>query len=155
MKNRLILLLLAFSIYSCKQNEVDYDNNQSESNNNTQSDDNAPTIDANNVRLPDEDQIKNDLLGKSISGWTFKKLDEFDLVDILNSKIVNNNTLELTVDLDLTDYFTHDDWDGEVIISYELKNDNQWHYLDISGDLENNNKDDETPRLTRNIEDPN
>ena len=154
MKNKLILLLLVFSIYSCKQNGGDYDNNQSESTNNSQSDNNAPTIDANDVTLPDEDQIKNDLLGKSISGWTFKKLDEFDLVDILNSKIVNNNTLELTVDLDLTDYFTHDDWDGEVIISYELKNDNQWHYQDISGNLENNNKDDETPRLTRNIEDP-
>lgn len=154
MNYKLTLLLLAFLIYSCKQNEEDYNNNQSESINNSQSGNNVPTIDADDIRLPDENQIKNDLLGKSISGWSFKKLDEFDLVDILNSKIVNNNTLELTVDLDLTDYFTHDDWDGEVIISYELKNDNQWHYLNISGTLENNNKDDETPRLTRNIEDP-
>lgn len=67
MKNKLTLLLLAFLIFSCKQNEKEYNNNQNESINNNQSKNNdLPTINPRNITFPDKNQIMNDLLGKSV-----------------------------------------------------------------------------------------
>ena len=145
---------MSFIIYSCK-NEIK-ENNQTDSNNNNQSKNTEATnIDASKVKYPEKEQIMNDLLGKSVNDWTFKKLDEFDGVDIINTRIINTNILELTIDLDLTDYFKHDNWDGQVIINYELLKDNQWHFVNVSGNLINNDKDNKTPRITRTIGDQN
>lgn len=151
MKYKLILLLfLTFSFYSCKQNAND--NSQIESINSSQTESNeSSNFEASNIKVPDEYQIKNDLLGSTLGDWSFKKLEEFESVDIVESQILNNNTLQLRLELDLTDYYTHDNWDGEVTLSYGLQNDNQWHLQNVSGTLDNLDTDKATPRITRTI----
>lgn len=149
-KYKLILLIITFSFYSCKQNGNN--NNQSESIDNSQIENNEITnIDASNIKVPDENQIKNDLLGSTLGDWSFKKLEEFESVDIVESQILNNNTLQLRLELDLTDYYTHDNWDGEVTLSYGLQNDNQWHFQNVTGTLDNLDANNTTPRITRTI----
>jgi hypothetical protein len=151
-KYKLILLIITFSFYSCKQNENDYHNNQSESTNNSQNESNeSSNFDASNIKVPDENQIKNDLLGNTLGDWSFKKLEEFESVDIVESQILNNNTLQLRLELDLTDYYTHDNWDGEVTLSYGLQNDSQWHFQNVTGTLDNLDANNTTPRITRTI----
>lgn len=150
MKYKLMLLLLTFSFYSCKQNETN--NRQTESIDNSKSENNEITnIDASNIKVPDVNQIKNDLLGNTLGDWSFKKLEEFESVDIVESQILNNNTLQLRLELDLTDYYTHDNWDGEVTLSYGLQNDNQWHFQNVTGTLDNLDANNRTPRITRTI----
>lgn len=151
MKYKLILLLLlTFSFYSCKQNENN--NSQTESINNSQTENNeSSNFDASNIKVPDENQIKNDLLGNTLGEWSFKKLEEFESVDIIESQILKNNTLQLRLELDLTDYYTHDNWDGEVTLSYGLQNDDQWHFQNVTGTLDNLDANNTTPRTTRTI----
>ena len=59
--------------------------------------------------------------------------------------------MQLRLELDLTDYYTHDNWDGEVILSYGLQNDNQWHFQNVTGTLDNLDANNTTPRITRTI----
>ena len=109
-------------------------------------------IDANQIKIPSIEQIKKDLLYSKLGSWTFAKLEEFESVEIDGQQILNNNVLQLEVDLELKDYKTGEPYDGGVIVSYGLKSDNRWHFIQVTGTIEKLfPKGDKTPRITRTI----
>ncbi len=94
-------------------------------------------VEAESVVKPSVDEIKNDLLNNKVDTWTFDKLEEFDSVEIVNSKILDDLNIEFEVSMKLTDYITHEPYKGNIILSYTRSNKdiNYWIFNSVSGDI--------------------
>ena len=149
-----IVLFIMYSISYCQNKEdsprltgtiYHYQEEKSSSTSNN--------INANQIKIPSIEQIKKDLLYSKLGSWTFAKLEEFESVEIDGQQILNNNVLQLELDLELNDYQTGEPYDGVgVIVSYGLKSDNHWHFIQVTGTIEKLfPKGDKTPRITRTI----
>lgn len=149
-----IVLFIMYSISYCQNKEdsprltgtiYHYQEEKSSSTSNN--------INANQIKIPSIEEIKKDLLYSKLGSWTFAKLEEFESVEIDGQQILNSNVLQLELDLELNDYQTGEPYDGVgVIVSYGLKSDNRWHFIQVTGTIEKLfPKGDKTPRITRTI----
>ena len=96
------------------------------------SDDSIPVE---SVEKPSIEKIENDLLGNKIDTWTFDKLEEFNSVNITNSKILDDLNLEIEVSLDLTGYGSGNKFKGNIVVSYSrmANNSSSWEFKEVNG----------------------
>ena len=96
----------------------------------------VPSVDA-PIQVPNSEEIKNDLLNHKVGDWTFSKLEEFNNVSILNTKIVDDLNLEMEVDLGLVDYKTGILYKGIVTVKYNRSSINQtkWNLKAVDGKI--------------------
>ena len=116
-------------------------------------------IEAESIIKPNEDQIKNDILNSKVGSWTFAKLEEFNNVAIVNSRVVDELNLDLEVTLDMSDYKTGKPYQGNVTVSYSRfgKNEDYWVFNDVSGTVskvitEAENSQDVSPEINNQEE---
>ena len=86
-------------------------------------------IDTIKYSVPDVEKIKGDLIGKSIPGWTFEFLREFE-----NAQIVSQNEsgdrIEFHIKLRLKDFKEDDEYDCQVMVIY-LKEEQGWFLSEV------------------------
>jgi hypothetical protein len=80
---------------------------------------------------PDENKIKNDLIGKRIPGWNFSFLSEFQNIQI-TKEAIENGYLVQTVDLKLKDAYNSNLFDSEIIVKYCNTPNNGWVLSDVT-----------------------
>lgn len=124
MKNKAIILVLFLTTIifsSCK-----------DFNKEVLGDDSIPVE---SVEKPSIEKIKNDLLGKEIKTWIFAKIEEFNSVNITNSRILDDLNLEIEASLDLSDYETGKPYKGNIVVSYYrmANNSSSWEFKEVSG----------------------
>ena len=66
---------------------------------------------------PNEEKIKNDLVGKSLGNWQFNSLNEFKSFLVI-SDVFQNGLLYVTVDTELKDVYTGKLYNAEVWVNY-------------------------------------
>jgi hypothetical protein len=109
----------------------------------------VPNVDT-PIQVPTSEEIKNDLLNHKVGDWTFAKLEEFNNVSILNTKIVDDLNLEMEVDLDLVDYKTGMLYKGIVTVKYKRLDlaQNDWNLHAVDGKINqmySSSNEDEEP----------
>jgi hypothetical protein len=150
MKKHIILIVIfTFIFLSCKQESgKDAYGNDPKSNTEEQG-----TIDD----VPSIETIKSDLLGKSVKlyntnedfeygKWNFDKLEEFDNVEIVNSKLSDDYNLNLEINIKLVDYSKNrkDVYSGNLTLNYYRSNKDQgyWVFQDVSGRIKYDGEDE-------------
>jgi hypothetical protein len=115
------ITILAFS--SCKQKDFDKEM--------------YGYTDAESIEKPSVEKIKNDLIGKKISGWNFDGLEEFNTVTITNSRVVDELNLEIEVSLDLTGSRSGNPYQGYVTVSYSRidRKYDYWEFNKVTGSV--------------------
>ena len=115
------ITILAFS--SCKQKDFDKEI--------------YGYTDAESIEKPSVEKIKNDLIGKIISGWNFDGLEEFNTVTITNSRVVDEFNLEIEVSLDLTCSRSGNPYQGYVTVSYSRidRKYDYWEFNQVTGSV--------------------
>ena len=93
------------------------------------------SIPVENVEKPSIEKIKNDLLGNKVQTWTFAKLEEFNAVNVINSRILDDLSLEIEISLDMSDYITGKPYKGNVVVSYSRmsKDSSSWEFKEVNG----------------------
>ncbi len=96
----------------------------------------VPNVD-NPIQVPTTEEIKKDLLNLKVGDWTFAKLEEFNNVSILKTKIVDDLNLEMEIDLGLVDYITGILYKGIVTMKYNRSSVNQtkWDLQAVDGNI--------------------
>lgn len=74
---------------------------------------------------PDGNKIKADLIGKSIPGWNFNSLSDFQDVQI-EDEAIENGYLVQTVDLKLKDSYNSNLYDSQIKVAYCNTTNNNW-----------------------------
>jgi hypothetical protein len=94
------------------------------------------------VEKPDINLINANLLGHSIKGWTFSKLEEFVNINELSSEIKKNkaNTClddELIIQIkgDFKDHTDDKEYTGEYVVYYILDKSLTWKFRDVTGTI--------------------
>lgn len=83
-----------------------------------------------NEPIPDEQKIKNDILGQSIPGWNFQYLTDFKKIEILN-KDETSDRLEFKLQLELVSSSTKKSSFSEIIVVY-LMRDQGWTFSNLN-----------------------
>ena len=104
-----IITILSFS--SCKNNPSNVDN----------------------IKKPNTEKIKDDLIGQEIDNWSFKSLEQFKSANIEDSQLVDNQTLKLNVRLSLIDNETDTEYTTRIKVIYLLNDKNEWEFNSVDG----------------------
>ena len=149
--NLFLIVIFTLTFFSCKEidnNHQIIDDESTKSNTEEQG-----TIDD----VPSIETIKSDLLGRSVKiyntnedfeygKWNFDKLEEFDNVEIVNSKLLDDNNLNLEINIKLVDYSKNrkDVYSGNLTLSYYRSNIDQgyWVFQDVSGHIKYEGEDE-------------
>lgn len=75
---------------------------------------------------PDIEKIKSDLIGHSITGWSFDSLSEFKNVEILETESADER-LEMKIKLKLYGESSNSEHDAEVLVVY-TKGEDDWYF---------------------------
>ncbi|MEY4834385.1 MAG: DnaJ central domain [Bacteroidota bacterium] len=138
--NLFLIVIFTLTFFSCK--EID-NNHQIIDDESTES--NTEVIDD----MPSIESIKSDLLDKSVkidtyndiySGkWNFDKLEEFESVEIVNSKLLDDYNLNLEIRITVLDNSNNNTtaFSGNLTLNYYRSNKDQgyWVFQDVSGSI--------------------
>ncbi len=91
---------------------------------------NNKTNKENDFKYPDENKIKEDLIGKGILGWNFDFLSEFQSIEIENNENMGSYLLQ-TVDLKLKSGISQNLYNSEIVVTYKMTN-NGWRFLNVT-----------------------
>lgn len=86
-------------------------------------------IDTTKYSAPDVEKIKADLIGKSIPGWTFDFLREFQNAQIV-SQNESDDRIEYQMKFRLKDFKENDEYDCQVMVVY-LKEEQGWSLSEV------------------------
>lgn len=79
---------------------------------------------------PDMEKIKNDLIGKTIPGWSFDYLSEFKTFSI-NLVVPGENRLEYQIHMNLKGQASGDEHDCDALVTY-IQDASGWRFSNIS-----------------------
>lgn len=76
---------------------------------------------------PTIEEIKNELIGKSIPGWNFDYLSEFKNIELQN-KIIGTNRIEYDIKMDLVDERNNEKIEIIARVIYTKETENNWEF---------------------------
>ena len=86
------------------------------------------------LEFPNADIIKSDLLTRELDHWRFDNLNEFETFTIKNQALSEDNkSVSISCETELIDLSSSEKQRGELIVKYNLKENNIWEFVSVTG----------------------